>query len=159
MITVEQVLYIIPVLALTASITYYALNIRNQNRTRQAQLLMQIVNQFCHPNIVEARDLFNRIELNSVEDLKNIFEDREKAVILRRYWGWVEGIGVVVRENYLDVKVIAGVMFGVVTRDWEKLAPYVGEYRELIGSPRAWIEWEYLYDKLMEYARENPEFS
>ena len=64
-----------------------------------------------------------------------------------------------VRENYLDIKVIAGLMGALVKTSWEKQAPYILEMREKHNLPRGWIEWEYLYNALMNYAEENPERS
>ena len=125
--------------------------------TRQAQLFMQIVNHYSQPSMIEAIDLYNRLELNSLEDYLKIWADHEKVKILRRYWSWVEGIGVLVRENYLDIKVIAGLMSGIIKQGWEKKAPYVLEMREAHSFPRLYIEWEYLYNELMKYAEEHPE--
>ena len=95
--------------------------------------------------------------MNSFEDYLNIWSDRETAKILRQYLGWIEGIGVLVRENYLDIKVIAGLMAMNIKMDWEKMAPYVMRFRDEYHSPRNFIEWEYLYNALMRYAEENPD--
>ncbi len=48
-------------------------------------------------------------------------------------------------------------MGGMIKASWENQAQYVLEMREKYNSPRAWIEWEYLYNALMEYAEEHPE--
>jgi hypothetical protein len=99
------------------------------------------------------------MELNSFEDYQKIWVNHEIAKILRRYLAWVEGIGVLVRENYLDIKVVAGLMSGNIKQHWEKQAPYVLEMRELHNIPRLFIEWEYLYDALMKYGEEHPELN
>ncbi|MFC1803065.1 hypothetical protein ACFL0D_03755 [Thermoproteota archaeon] len=46
MITVEQIIYVLPVLALTASILYYTMNLRNANKTQQMQLETRQVQMF-----------------------------------------------------------------------------------------------------------------
>lgn len=40
MVTLETVLDVIPIVSLVVVLAYYTLTVRNQNRTRQAQLLM-----------------------------------------------------------------------------------------------------------------------
>jgi hypothetical protein len=52
MVSIEQVVYVVPILALAASLFYNALNIRTANKnqkmqleTRQAQLFINIYNQ------------------------------------------------------------------------------------------------------------------
>ncbi|UCE38751.1 MAG: hypothetical protein JSW00_05850 [Thermoplasmata archaeon] len=73
-------------------------------------------------------------------------------------WGqYLEGLGVLVRENLLDIKFIALLIGGGVKRHWEKIAPYVYELREKGKAPRVFTEFEYLYDEVMKYAEEHPE--
>ena len=48
-------------------------------------------------------------------------------------------------------------MGGTVKALWEKHEPYVKQYREQMNLPRAWIEWEYLYNELMRYGKKYPD--
>ena len=152
-------------IGIIVSILYYTSVLRNANKTqqqqletRQAQLFMQIINQFNQPSMVESRDFYFDMELTSFEDYTNMWLDPEKRKNHRLFGGFLEGIGVLVREDYLDIKVVAGLMGGTVKALWEKYQPYIIQYREERNSPRAWIEWEYLYNELIEYDRRNPGF-
>ena len=170
-VTYQMVLSTLQTAGILVGIFYYIMTLRNAQRnqalslkaqehstdTRQAQLLMQIVNQWSQPGMVDARDQFMRYELNSFEDYMNIWSDHETAKIFRQFLGWIEGIGVLVRENYLDIKIIAGLMGGNVKGHWEKMEPYVMQFREEYPNPRHFIEWEYLYNTLLKYAEENPD--
>ena len=42
MVTLETLLDVVPVVSLVVVLTYYTLTVRNQNRTRQAQLLLSL---------------------------------------------------------------------------------------------------------------------
>ena len=84
---------------------------------------------------------------NSVEGFKTV-------VVLGAYF---EGLGVLVRENLLDIRVVALLMTGNVINYWSKLKPIIGDIREALNWPRAWIEAEYLYNELMKYLEEHPE--
>ena len=166
MASLEFVALVLTGLGLTASIVYYANVLSNSNKTqqmqletRQAQLLMQIINQWSQPAMVEARDFYARLEITSFDEFVKMLANHETMKILRRYMGWLEGIGVLVRENYLDIKVIARLMFSNVTRDWEAVAPYIRQYREEQHYPRAFIEFEYLYKQLIKYKEEHPEIA
>jgi hypothetical protein len=117
---------------------------------------MQIINQFTQPIMVESRDFYFDVELSSYDDYMKIWSDPEQRKQHRVFGGFMEGIGVLVRENYLDIKVVAGLMGGTVKSLWEKYRPYVLQYREERNIPRAWIEWEYLYNELIEYGKRNP---
>ena len=58
MVSFEQFVYVVPMLALAASISYYAIVLRNQNRTRQAQLFMSFYDTL---RSQEFRDQFGEI--------------------------------------------------------------------------------------------------
>lgn len=45
MVTLETILDAVPALGIIVALVYYTLTIRNQNRTRQAQLFMNIYSQ------------------------------------------------------------------------------------------------------------------
>ena len=44
MVTLDQVIYVLPLLGIMVSILYYAMVLRNSNRTRSAQLFMSLHN-------------------------------------------------------------------------------------------------------------------
>jgi hypothetical protein len=67
MVSVEQLLYVVPVLALAASITYYALTIRNQNKTRQAQLCLNIYNRI-NSEWLEAFQIVMRADFTNYQE-------------------------------------------------------------------------------------------
>jgi hypothetical protein len=68
-----------------------------------------------------------------------------------------ESIGVLVHENLIDIRIVARYI-GRYRFDWEKWGPYIKQARELRNRPRMYIEAEYLYDRLMEFGRSNPEY-
>jgi hypothetical protein len=69
----------------------------------------------------------------------------------------MEGFGVLVREGYVSVRLVALLTSGSIKMGWEKLRYYVYEVRERYSMPRWSIEYEYLYNKVMEYAEKHPE--
>jgi hypothetical protein len=70
---------------------------------------------------------------------------------------WLEGTGVLVREGYLDIRVIAELMSASVKTSWEKWGPAMIEYRKVFNMPREYVELEYIYNALMKYYEEHPE--
>ena len=54
MVTFETVLNVVPVVSLVIVGVYYSFQIRNQNRTRQAQLFMNLQQRFDNPQIMGA---------------------------------------------------------------------------------------------------------
>jgi len=161
---IEYLPIVLTGIGIIVAIIYYTLTLRNANmtqrqqlETRQAQLFMQILNQFNQPSMVESRDFYFDVELSSFDDYMNMWSDPEKRKQHRLFGGFMEGIGVLVRENYLDIKVVAGLFGGTVKGLWEKHEPYIKQYREQMNIPRSWIEWEYLYNELIRYSEKHPE--
>ena len=83
-------------------------------------------------------------------------EFQEAFTILGMYW---EGIGVLVKEKFLDIRLVALMLCGNTRFFWEKLKPFVDEARVDLGYERWMSETEYLYDELLKYLGEHPELS
>ena len=86
MISLEQIIYVIPILGLTASILYYAMVFRAANKTqqmqletRQTQLFMQIYGTFNDKDF--QRDYFKmiyRMEWDNLADFREKFDADER---------------------------------------------------------------------------------
>jgi hypothetical protein len=170
-ITYQMVLSTLQTVGLLVGIAYYLFIMRNAQKTReltlkaqehatearQAQLSMQLVNGWSQPHLVEARAFYQNFGTIDYDEYVKLWQDSETEMQMRIWGCYCEGIGVLIRENYLDIKIVAGLMGGVVKSDWEKIRDHTYRMRVNMGNPRVWIEWEYLYHALMKYAEENPE--
>jgi hypothetical protein len=84
-------------------------------------------------------------------------EDFQEAfTIIGMYW---EGIGVLVKEKFLDIRLVALMLCRNTRFFWEKLKPFVDEARVNMGYERWMSETEYLYNELLKYLDEHPELS
>ena len=71
--------------------------------------------------------------------------------------GHYEGIGILVKEGLLDIRVVALLASGLIRTMWEKFIPIKDEVRKELYWSRLLIEVEYLYDELLKYHEEHPE--
>ena len=169
---IESIAFVLTGIGLAASIVYYANILNNANKTRglqlkaqeqaletrQAQLLMQIVNHWSQPWIIDAREILDNVEFDSVEDALRLVEEHPEAYkAYRMFMNWLEGIGVLVKGGYLDIKIIAELMSVAVKTTWEKYEPIIMYARNI--NPRHYIEFEYLYHAVMKYYEEHPELT
>lgn len=157
MASFEFLAVIVSVLGLAVSITYYAMVLRNQNRTRQAQLFMQIFNRFNETEFLEAWDKWFTLEYSSAEEGLRVFEDLENIRLRRKLGAFFEGVGVLVREDLVDIRIVANLMAGIVHQFWMTIMPYIDEWREAYNHPRMMSETEYLYNALKKYSEDHPE--
>jgi hypothetical protein len=156
MITLEQIIYVVPILALAASILYYALNLRTANKTqrlqletRQAQLYMGIINVF---NSLEFRRQWHLVESATWNDSDDFHEinppgsDVLTAVV--RHFTFFESIGSLVDKKLVDIELIDGILAQAIVMTWRKYEPIIMEDRTQFHTPTMWIQFENLYNKL-----------
>ena len=168
-ITLPIVLQIIQTVSLVVGIVYYLTIMRNQQKsqqqqleTRQAQLFMQIYREDLGIAEKGPHGMMDVLEweFNDYDDFYEKFgpdlnPDAYQSYIYLLYN--MEGLGVLVREGYVGIRLIALLSGGVVKNLWMKLQPIIYEERERRYWLRWSIEFEYLYDTLIDYAEKHPE--
>jgi hypothetical protein len=165
--TLQAVSYIIGSLGVFVAAVYYVSTLRNNQRTqqlqletRQAQLFMQIYNQSHNdPTFIDA---INRIlEIGKIETYdkwQEVNRDGENKKALSRVGMFYEGLGVLVKEGYVSIRLVALLMTGMTRNWWENIyKSHVSDTRVQMGFPRFVSESEYLYNELMNYINEHPE--
>ena len=164
-ITYQMALSTIQTVSLVVGIIYYITIMRNAQRnqqhtleTRQAQMFMQIYSQTNDPSFIKAwQVVFKSAHWDSYEEWDIWRSDPENSNAINRIGMFYEGLGVLVKEKYVPIRLIALLMTGMTRHFWEKQAPIVDEARERLHFPRFMSESEYLYDELMKYVEEHPE--
>ena len=159
MVDIQNLPIVLTGLGLIVAIMYYTLTLRNSTRTRQAQLFMQIYDKFTHPVYIDAMARFNakREQVKTIDDYYEWASDPENMrtrVIMGTFY---EGVGVLVKENLIEMRMVAELMTGPIMQFWAMFGPIIDEMRVRDNFPRALSETEYLYDELMKYVKEHPE--
>ncbi len=119
-------------------------------KTRQAQLLMDIYDHFLDPDITEAySELYSRSTDNYAEYLRTYIEGGSdiEFVLVGRY---LVGIGVLVKNELIDISLVYDLMAWPIMQTWEKYKPIVEGRRVELDFP-LWEDVEYLYDELKKY--------
>ena len=71
----------------------------------------------------------------------------------------MEGIGVLIKENLVNIRLVAMFFAGLTRQIWEKYKDIILEERKRRNYPRYASEWEYTYTELMKYMKEHPELA
>jgi len=167
-ITFQTVFQFLQTASIMVGITYYVLTLRNQRRnqeetleTRQAQLFMQIMNQFNTPERQKAHVEIMSWEWKDPEDFyERIWPDEEKRAKFM-YFGWLlEGVGILVHKKLINVDLIDDLISAVVISYWERYRPVEVFTREKYNMPQN-AEWlEYLYNEVVKVATDqHPELA
>jgi len=165
------------------ALTYYALTIRNQNRTRQAQLLWSIYDNY---RSIESRRQSMEISSWEWEDIDDFFEKYGQQNNPEAWTLWTtkaalfNGIGILLKRNLIDIKLLDDLLTNSVDRHWNamKMGAILLEWRTrlpLQRKERGWMHdpkfsdhvhesttsttfngFDYLYTRLMEYREAHP---
>jgi len=125
--------------------------------TRQAQMFMNIYNQ---TSTKEWNQSFLKVVSQSVwscfEEYRELWRDKEFREAENQLGLFYEGVGVLVREGLLNIRMVAMLMCGLTSAYYEKHIPIIEEARKHFGL-RFYSETEYLYNELKKYVESHPE--
>jgi hypothetical protein len=141
---------------------YYMMTLRNQDRTRQTQLFMQIYDRYMDKEFqaIEA-EIFNQWVWEDLDDFMTKYgaaADPEAYGKHTQIGVFYEAIGVLVYRNMLDVRLVDDLMSWSILNFWDRLGPIMVEARERFNIPQNY-EWvEYLYNRIKSIAeQQHPE--
>ena len=157
MIELSVIRDLVAIFGVIAGLSYYLITVRNQNRARQAQLLMNIYNALTSSEVADHEYLLSKVEMKGIEDWREIQDNREYYRAFNFWFVYYEGIGVLVREGYVEIGLVAKLLSGNLIWFWERYGEGIINLRRDLNWPRFAIELEYLYDKVIEYKERNPD--
>ena len=147
---------------------YYSFTIRNQNRTRQAQLFMNLYETYRSPEFRKQWAMIFQQEWTDIDDFMEKYGLRNNP---DAYANWMSvasyyhGIGVLVKKGFLHPRLLDEFIAPNVFQAWVKMGPIVKGFVEYVkrASMRrshdaeghgfskifeAFSGFEYLYDEL-----------
>ena len=162
MIELSTIRDLVTIFGVIAGFSYYVLTVRNTQRnqkqtleTRQAQLLMNIMNTF---RSTEFRKQWHVLENLEWTDFNDFMEKYHKDVEVMTSWTSImtffEGVGVMVKNQLIDISLIYSLMAISIQITWERYETLIMGDRELFKQYSvAWDEFEYLYNEIMKYRK------
>lgn len=158
MVEVETISIVFTGLSISLAAFYYISTLRNTQRTqqlqletRQAQLLMQIYNNWRN---AEQLRLFAKsflMEWDSYEDFQSKYsiDNFEERLPFTSMSYFFEGVGVLVEEGLLDIRLVAKLISGDLIMHWERFEPIIREHRERRNYQQYFDKVEFLYDQVI----------
>ena len=120
-------------IGIIGAITYYSFQIRNQNRIREAQMLIQIWQKFSDPDFLARYMEIRSREWSDYEEYKEKYSyevDPENYVQSLSVGTTLSGVGVLVGRKFIDPGYVDDLMSTVVLNYWEKQKPVIYAMRE-----------------------------
>lgn len=152
MVTFETVLSVIPVLSLAVAITYYGMQIRNQNKNRQAQLFMRLFEHYMDKERFEDGWELLQMEWEDFDDFARKFDSSVNMDNYKKrysYWSFWDGMGLLVKKKLVDKDMLYYLMGGYrVMWSWLKFKDVIEESRNRLDNPDLFVWFEYLADEM-----------
>lgn len=155
MVDYQAISIVLTGIGLMIALIYYALQIRNENATRQAQLLMQVYSRLDTPEKVRALQEVFLWEFRDFDEFVEKYwnpEDYNKLGTLVLFFG---GAGTLVRTGDLPIEKVSLLIGGLTILMWEKFDPIKEELRKFWNMPGWAGSWEYLYHELVKHRAKN----
>lgn len=181
-ITYQMILSTIQTIALVVGMAYYLTISKKQQKTREhtfesqekarkaqenaletrkAQMFMQIYNEsYNNDSFIDAYVMLADFNIHSYEEYQKLMEDEEIKKASTKVAMFFEGVGVLIREGHISIRLFALLMTGMTRSWWERLYKSIlEEGREKRNFKRWMSESEYLYNEMMKYHQEHPEIA
>ena len=144
-------------ISLTIAAVYYSLQIKNQNKTRQAQLFMQIYEKWYDPvfsrNTAEIRswEWDDVDEFNSKYSVEVNPEGYSKFLSYIRFF---QGVGVLLQQGLIDVTLVGEMMPATVLMAYTRYGEILKDQRSRYEvTQRLWEPVDYLYNEVLKYEK------
>ncbi len=153
MVDFDTISIVLTGMGLIVAITYYGFQIRNQNRTRQAQLFMSIYNNHISiPSMTIMQELqweWNWKDYDDFVSKYSLPNNMEALVKFSHYFASLEGLGVLCKKGLIDPELVYDSQYTSIIHNWEKFLPIIEELRIRMNAPHLYEDPEYLYEQMI----------
>ena len=151
MIDISTVSAIIVAVSVVVGLYFTLLELRHLAQTRRTDVIMRIYDRFGSKEMVEA--------INSVGQMRSQTPgapSRESLTGVTQVAIIFEGLGVLLEQGLIDIKLVNSLFGPTLVSLWEPIQPVIQRMRESLKQPFFFSHFEYLYNALTEYRKENP---
>jgi hypothetical protein len=153
----QSVSYVAGAVGVLLAAINYIISTRNADKARQATLFMGIYEAYYSNDFRDSDYALFNVEMKNMDDWNRLVKDREMWNAFVQENLYLTGIGVLVRQNLIDIHLVTLLLSESVFWYWEKYRDGIMEVRKGTDYPRLGVEVEYLYNRISDYAREHPQ--
>jgi hypothetical protein len=152
MIELSTIRDLVTIFGVIAGITYYVMTVRNANRARKTQTLMQLRERTLSTEWLQEFLELLECKWTDYDDFLRKYDSsvsRDNYVKRYRLWSYLDGIGYLLHQDLIDRDSVYHLMSAVgVNLHWRKWKPIIEENRKRYDNPDWWMWFEYLADEV-----------
>ncbi len=147
---IESLPYVLTGIGIIVSILYYTTTLQNANKTRQAQLFMNLYDTYHSPEFRKKWHDLMRREWTDIEDWQRKYgQNSEDLADYTSMLSFFNGIGVLLHRKLIDIEMVDDLLSVNIRGFWSHYKSTVYWTREVIDEPKLYYYTEYLYDETM----------
>ena len=152
MVDVYEISAVVAAAGVLAGVVYYILDMRNQSRMRQTDLLVRLFSTMINKDWLEA---WEKVRDRGKLDY-NEYKEKYGFVEANQVYLFYDQLGRLLQKGLIDIDLLP-LEIGQITTTWEKLGPILEGSRKRFNEPRLGSGFEYLYNEVKR--RENRNFN
>ena len=156
-ITYQMVLSTIQTIGILIGIYYYIMTLRNQNRTRQEQWLLQLYHSKADHEAMQRFFKYMEATWDDYEDYLEKYDssvNTEYASIRHSIWNFYNSLGLIVKEGKVDINMVYSLYNWRIIAEWFKGETIIKRLREGVLGPDHNVYFEYLADEMIRMRQE-----
>jgi len=149
-VDITEISAVVAAAGVLVGVVYYILDIRNQGKMRQTDLVVRLYSAFSGKELQEAYfETGYGMEFADYDDFKKKYRMPAKSILpLWQVSKFFDGVGVLLRRKLVEIGLVDELFHTEVTVIWEKVNPLVEGRRKELNQPTAYQPFEYLYNEM-----------
>jgi hypothetical protein len=149
MVDITEISAVVAAAGVLVGVVYYILDMRNQAKLRQTDMVMRLYDKFGSTEFQKAYQKMMDLEYEDYSDyVKRYWTNAEVKAAGATVNFFFEGVGVLVKRKLISMDLVDDLLSTNIMLTWEKRKPTVEGYRKKFSRPQAWEWFEYLYNEM-----------
>jgi hypothetical protein len=148
MVEIQTIIDLLTPLSITAGVIYYVMVLRNQNRTRQAQLIMNLYETYRSTEFRKQQMMIQNLEYTDFNDFWEKYGWPTNPDTWATWFSvaaFFNGVGILIMENMIDLSLVENLLGNITHRMWTLMGPIIVEWRETLAIQPSSAKHELLH--------------
>ena len=154
MVGITEISAIVAAAGVLVGVVYYVLDMRNQNKVRQMDMIMRLYSYYCSEEYSKASGRYMATEFKDFEDFQQkygVVGEHPVTTALYIVLTFFEGVGVLLKRKLTNIELLHELF--AVKMHWKKIEPIIEDVRKHFEEPRLFESFEYLYNETEKYEK------
>jgi len=151
MIGITEISAIVAAAGVLVGVAYYILDMRNQARTRQTDMVLRLYSTFSSEEFQITLAQIDNLEFQNIDDFLQKYGSKVNAEVWGKWQSvaaFFEQVGVLLHRKLINISLVDDLLTTDVKQQWERMAPVILDIRKRLDSPQIWEWFEYLYNEM-----------